>query len=406
MSWKDNNTLELSISCGDGKVYTPDYLNARLLTPFNISEFDFEGIPGSLIVKGQPKARRYSVEFIFQGEDHLTVSAAFRDSADKPGEWTVNHPKYGQLIMQPLDLEYDNTVENITRITGVLLETISNKKLRPEVDAPQKVADQFQVTKQQLADNIGDEVPTFRVNDIQQLRANVNGFYERISATIGNAVDYTQFTNTYNDLNQLINNSIFNSVELVGQAQEILAFPALFVDTAVNRVQILFDQLIYLFTVTQGSARSLKKIYENNAATVVGAMCLASITNYSYGNRKEVMGVIQNLIDGYNNYLANLDAIQTLTGAELTSYIPDATNMIELANLVNFTVSTLLDIASNSKQERSYILPENSNMILEAWKLYGLKDDDSTLDLFMNSNELTVDELLLLKKGKRVIYYV
>jgi len=132
------------------------------------------------------------------------------------------------------------------------------------------------------------------------------------------------------------------------------------------------------------------------------ASLLAFVTHKIYRLYKPV----DTLVGQYNAYITNLDTLQSTSGAVLDSYIPDATGIIQLSNLVSYTVSALLQIATNARQERSFILEEDDTLFTLAKRLYGLREDDSTITELIDTNKFTMQELLIIPKGRTIKYYV
>ena len=76
-SWLDLVKTDYVIKTGDAFTYKPLWLNARKSKKFNISQFEFKGINGSLVKKGNPQARVYDIEIYFQGADHMDQAKLF-----------------------------------------------------------------------------------------------------------------------------------------------------------------------------------------------------------------------------------------------------------------------------------------------------------------------------------------
>src|SRR5688500_16182415 len=113
MSWVEKIQRELIITTGDGKEYKPNWLNASKDVEYNVAQFNFPKIPGTLVAGGEPKGAQYSVEFYFQGEDHLDKFTAFEQSAKDKRPWTISHPFYGRLVVKPLALKFDHSKYNV-----------------------------------------------------------------------------------------------------------------------------------------------------------------------------------------------------------------------------------------------------------------------------------------------------
>lgn len=125
MSWLDRIQNNFTITTGDGKVYTPNWISATKDLEWNVSEFDFPSIDGTLVSKKKKRGNRYNTELYFQGETHLDTATAFEQSATISNKsWTISHPLYGQISIQMPSIRMDNTQMNVTKISGVMIETI------------------------------------------------------------------------------------------------------------------------------------------------------------------------------------------------------------------------------------------------------------------------------------------
>jgi len=129
-------------------------------------------------------------------------------------------------------------------------------------------------------------------------------------------------------------------------------------------------------------------------------------TDSDYKTITEVTSVIDQLVDVNNTYIANLNALQTINGGDINSYVPNFTFANNLSILFNFVLSHLFVIAIDAQQKRVVTLTEDSNVILLAHRYYGLTVDDSTIERFMNQNNIGINEIMNIEKGREIIYYV
>lgn len=409
MSWLDKIQSDFIITCGDGRSYTPSWLNAVKDKEYNISTFEFRNLAGTLVYRGQPKGRRYEVDLYFQGDDHLTTAEAFERSADNPGAWTVEHPFYGRLTVQPSGLRFDNSAYNVTRITGVLLETITDEAPQANVDAGDQLAEDSANVDEALAQSYATEVqPT--VSDVNDMTDNALNNYNEGKKSISNTLDAESYYNAFNNANTAITQATSEPLAAMRAIQSLINAPALFADNVRNRLNTLANQFDVLRdTLDSIAGRSQKKLYENNAGTLISAMVLTTVTNTTdadYNNRGKVLEVIDTLVDNYNTYITDLDGLQSLNGGNPDSYIPDAGSITALGTMVSFAVSYLFTISAGTRQERSITLDADTNITVLAHRLYGLQPDDSTINELVESNDIGLNELLQLQKGRQIIYYV
>ena len=81
MSWLEKVNTQLKIKCGDGKEYTPNYLDAKKGKEYNIAKFNFPNVKGTLVKRKAPMGLSFPLDIYFQGENHLQVAADFEASA-------------------------------------------------------------------------------------------------------------------------------------------------------------------------------------------------------------------------------------------------------------------------------------------------------------------------------------
>lgn len=407
MSWIDQLNTEFSITTGDGEEYKVLWQNATKSVEFNIAEFEFPNLAGTLVQRGTPKGRRFNLEVYFQGEDTIERSMAFEQSANDPRPWTIIHPFYGSIIVQPVNLLFDNSRYNVSKITGTLIETITQDNPKNVVVPADKIIQEHEELKETFSESFVTDIPEPDTNDINTMTENTLSVYNQVKNKISDTLDAEAYFNFFNDANSAILEATEFPLECVTKIQTIIEAPFQFVDSVKNRVNMLVSQFNKLReSVETIVGKNNKKIYENNAGVSISSMCAASVTAIDYTNRKEVVAIIDIIKDAYDGFVLDLDGLQNDNGGDPESYIPDAGSLRALNDIVNFTISNLYDIALNSKQERAVILEEDSNVILLAHRFYGLQVDDITIDQIINNNDIGINELLEVRKGRRIIYYV
>lgn len=414
MSWLDKvKNTKLEITTGDGVKYTPLWVNASKLREFNVAMFDFPNVDGTYVDRRRARGGKYDFELIFQGADHLVHANNFDESNIKSRKaWVVSHPYYGQMYVQPISLYFDNKLYNRTRISGHVMETIGAGRLRVQIDQVELVKAKKLETDALGADVYMTEVPKPKLPDAVRAKSSVSDTFNAVAGRIRDANNYSSYYNAYNTAAGYANGFLSGPeavVNALGSYQALANAPLAFNDGILNRAAMLVASIEKLGLDAVGlTLWSLKKLYELQAGTAVGALALASVLPVAgdYRNRVEVVAVIEDILDAYNDYVTLLDGLQTLTGGTPDSYIPNGDYVTALDGLVMTAVDALYDIASGARQERVYELPEDGNVIGLAHLLYGLKADDSTVDQLIADNGIVGDELLMLEKGRKVVYYV
>jgi len=407
MSWIDKVNTDLIITTGDGKQYRPQWTNANISVEFNTTEFDFPGIKGTLLKKFQPRGNRYNFEILFQGDDHLDVTEAFRKSANNKKPWVVTHPFYGRINVQPLNLNIDNSKFNVSEIRCNIVETILDTFPKATVDPSDKIKFDKDQADTTFAESFESEIPTPNTELIEEMTADVSEIYNIGRRSILDDIDAEAYLNLFNAANTAILNATADPLAAIRAIQAFATYPSQFINSVQNRVQSLIDQFDGLRSkVDSITGKSSKKAYEATGAALISSLVLASITDPEYDNRAQVIAVLDDIMDAATNFYTDLDSLQSETGTDVDSYIPDSSALVALSLLVNFCASNLINISLDSKQERSIVCEADTNLIVLAHRLYGLKDDDSTIESLIKTNDITRDELFLVPKGRKIVYYV
>ena len=408
MSWIEKFKNDLIIRTGDGNEFKVLWKNATRGKEYNVSRFEFQEVDGTLVKRFRPKGMEYNIEFYFQGEFHLDDADSFDKSADDPRAWVLSHPLYKSLIVQPIRLDYENTTMNYTKVTGTVIETITEDRPKTSINAIDKIAVDKQVMDETFNASFANEVIP-NTSDISAM-ANVNkSVYDIGKKKVKLTIDAEEYFNAFRNANVAVANATSDPLQAISTLQNVINTPARFVDTTQNRLVTLklqFDTLIAnAVTITSSS---LKRLFEHNISAILGAMILTTSTpeDGDYKNRNDVLDVITLVLGCYNDFVSNVDTLQTDNGGELDSYIPDPEAMTALSNLVDFAISNLFNIAINGRQERALILEEDSNPVTLAHRFYGLDQEDETLTEFIEQNQIGINEMLIVRKGRKLIYYV
>lgn len=408
MSWVEKIQTDLVITTGDGAQYRPQWMNAQKAKEFNVSEFEFVNIPGTLIDRRLPKGTRFSLELHFTGDDNLDVSSAFEASSADPRAWTITHPFYGEITVQPLDLTFDNSQYNVSTVTGTVVETIVFAGPEATVNAVDKIAADKEAVDAAIAAafEIG---PAPGADEINQLADTSETLYTQGKELATTDEETENYFNLFNAANAAILGATADPLTAMRATQGLLNYPAQLATSVTDRVNLLIQQFDSLTSnIENYDTPGLKLIFESNGASLIGAMCIAASTPQpgNYYNRNSVLIIINQLVTVYNSYVVIIDGLQTANGGSPSSYIPNPNGLQGLSNLVKYTVSALFLIAQDAKQERSIQLEYDSNAIMLTHRFYGLDEAGSNFDLFVNTNNIGISEILQIRKGRTIVYYV
>lgn len=409
MSWIDKVKNELIITTGAGDQFKPAWINARLVQEYNIAEFNFPDVEGTLVKRGKRLGIKFAMEIYFEGPDHLEISEQFREASKDQNFWVLEHPYYGVFPCQPTSLDFDNSGYNITKITGTLIETILDDQpliYGPEFSLPEKI----EAEKIQL-DSVIESTFVYPLypGDVNTLRNTNNRAFNLSVPIITLPDEFEIYNNLFNQANTAINTAIASPVLAMRAVTSALTQPARFTASVKSRVNTLANSFDSLRDTVSGLATvSSKKIYQNQNGTLLAAMCIAASTpqENNYTNNNTVLQIIDLIFGKYGKFLEDIDLLQSTNGSSTLSYVPDPDVLTALANLINTTLSGLFIIALSSRKERSIITETDTNIVVLTHRLYGLDQLDKNIDEIIANNEFGLDHLIQIPKGKKILYYI
>ena len=427
-SWLDKVKTDFKITFADNRDYYPKWVNAKKKFDANYTEFVFRGLEGSLVDRRLSRGTRYELELYFDNtdinglsQDNLELSDVFYQSTKytkdgvKCPPMTISHPFYGKFIAQPLGFEFDNTEYNVTKISTTIIETISEQSIAPKQIKKETIRSLANASINILSSNYNELVKIPSTTDVlaqTNVTNSINNDFSKSALIIQSDLD--KLSNLYNLTMGYIQDgqSLVNSgINTIAYIESLALLPASFAMTTANRLATLITSINNLTSLATNAVNvtlnAYKYLFENIGATLLNAMNVTSVTPApnDYVNANDVVNVIDDLVNTYNSYIITLDSLQSANGGMIGGYIPNATNLQTVTDIFLLTVNSLFDIVANSKIQYTVYLPEDSNIILVAYKYLGLQPDDSTIDAIISLNDLTLDELITLKKGRKIIYY-
>jgi hypothetical protein len=407
MSWIDKVQQDLVIITGDGKEYIPKWLNASFSTEYNFTEFTFIDVSGSLVKKKKPLGKRYNIELYFDGENHLDTCLAFVKSVDDENAILIEHPYYGRLNVQATGLFIDHREGNVSKITGTVIESLEETPISNVLKlTPDDIPEMFNQVAESSAAAL-NQVPA--PEDITRMSQDNLNAYKKGVPIISDSLDFDKYYNAFNTANTYINTATATPILAMQTVIGALQLPAQFNQSLKLRLKMLYDTADTLRNNVVGLVKvSAKQIYAIQQGTLISSMCFAASTPQSgdYFSANRVLEVIEQISQRYAAFIQDLDTLQSSNVENTLGFVANANQMIDINNLVSITLGNLYQIALGSKSERVFICRKDTNIILLAHQLYGLSPDDSTIDELMNNNDLSIDELVQIPKGRTIKYYV
>lgn len=408
MSWKDDIGKDFIIQTGDNVKYTVFANKYSKSVSWNHDIFSFIGIKGQLGKKEEQLARQFPLEFYFQGEDHLEESKRFEASLNNKNPCLVSHPLYGNIVCHIFSATFSNseTELNVTKITGTAIETLTEGGL---LETNPVTA--IQLAQSQILTTGPGEITGMPITiaDGVQIKQNLDASKKSGLKIITIPSEANLYTNVFNEAITAVNVITATPIIAMAQVGNFISMPANFTALVKDRLTFLEYQFgKFLSTVTGQFVNPTKKrLFEIQSATCVSAMCIAAINPFGqeYKTAKDVLGIANRIANNFNNFITTLDSLQVPNGGINQYYVFSADIYFYLSYCVHLTLSNLILIALSGKQERFVYTTEDTNAIILTHKYYGWDNDDINLQYFCDTNNLTYQQMILIKKGTKIVYY-
>lgn len=410
MSWLEKIQYDLIVKTGDGTEFRPDWTVASKSRSFNTAAFNFPRKEGTKIDRFQPQGLKYDIEWIFQGEDHLDAAEEFDQASKDPRPWTVRHPKYGSLLVQPLDLSYDDSAHNVTVISGTIAETISDQGPDTSVQPVALIeSEKSSLDAAAVEDFKANANPNPSLEDVEDLSSQIEAHFAEVEGKIKDATKFSQVKQTFEEATRLAKGAIEAPGAAMDGLQRMVNTPARLSQSVKSKMDILqqsFNKVRDRFNSKDDPSSSEKVNYEFGQVANISAQCLASVKSEpgDYQSRRDVFAVTDQILANADLLKSDLNAAQDDNTYSNSNYVPSHSVQRGLSETLSKTLAKLSSIALNTQQERFVQLKQGDSPINLAHKYYGISDE--SLERFLDTNRVGMEEFFWLPEGRYILFYV
>lgn len=403
MSWKDRlENITFSIQTGDGKIYYPLWRNAEKSKDFNVSASISINREGTFVNRKKSQGNKFPLTFYFQGEDNIEQCDAFETSANDSRMWTIEHPFYGTIKGQPVNLKRNDSNYNATELT---------------VDFWESIEEEYPVSSVSIPDETRAKVETINSLSIIQIEENSNPVIGDIinfkdivilssSAQTPDKESYNDYVNASKSAIKTSDNLLTDTQSALNNAQKIISKVSAFSTPSGSRISGLLSS----YDILKKSVKSLfdKYFFESQGSSIIAEICLSAVTPLTgdYIVRSDIELVNKIITDVYNDYLKTLDDHQVSIYDVKNNWSSNSFIQSSLKSIVNSTSSNLFKISFDVRQERQIELTEDSNLIILTHRFIGLDADDKNIEDFREINNIKNQELYKVPKGRLIKYFV
>jgi len=420
MAWQDR-LLTAKYTAPSGASIEFDYEDVSRSVDKKTGEFTFPNSNGSFIQDSGSRGRRYPVESIFWGDDYDFAAQSFEDLLSEIGPGVLNHPLYGTFDVIPSGTitRRDNlktggnqatVAVTFIDVTGAVYDPTGRAYDSSQGNPSAGVIAAVDEYNTAAADQFAENVDTDKTSALVSLK---NGYLAAKDVTT-NVLDKIAETKAavekiYNAVNDSINNGIDTYIgrplDLAFQTAILIQAPARAtalirdrLDSYGNLAESIYSQLPFTPTL-DGQANNKFRVAELYGSTFVSGQ-IVSVINNEFETKTEA-------IESAAFILEQMDQITEWRDDNFESLgeIDTGESYRKLQEAVAICVGFLVEISFSLKQERNILLDRDRSIIELCGELYGSLETHD-IDFFINSNNLSGDEILELKAGREIVYYV
>ena len=383
--------------------------------------FVYPKVVGNIVQDLDANSTRYTTKIFFEGEQNDVEANKFFIACRENGTWQITHPVHGFLELQLVSVrEVNDPVKsgNITAIDIQWIEPIdpltlkSASELAAQLD--EKIKDLNTNAAQQFADNLNQKSNAFS-RAIESATTKAALITDVVTSPLFDSIDALDnaITVIQQGINDVKTETTILTDSLAGQLQQLTQLPSLGIGDGQSKSKVYSDLVDGLSGVLPSTIRQPEKA-RNEAAVaelcmVAAIGALAKVATVStLITRAQAVTLADSITTIFDLVTETLDDSQTEFVDEdfVTQYFSQTQTYQTASDLIATANQYLLELAPSLLVEKRLILDRPRSPIEITITEYGsLGDEDANFDLFLETNELKRDEILMLDRGTEIVVY-
>lgn len=396
--------------------------------------FAFPQYGGDYVQRTGISSRRYPVQAIFHGARCDIEAASFEAALSEPGTGKLEHPFYGTFEVIPFGAvaRRDDLVlaGNQSIVDVVFWSTIGAIYPGVQRTGESEIDAWLERFGNAAVNGFGSVVDVSSVakqvglaTSLKRMIGELGNAFDDISSVIGDV--RSGFAEAASVVNAAVDVLVGKPLLLARQVVDLMQAPGRAVAGVLDRLDgygRMLDSIVDsdagnpTLALVNGAVMDQTRARVGNAfhaadmtamSGVSGSVLTARSARTELRTKPEALAAAERI----EAQLATLTAWRDAGHAALLD-VPVAgqyqidlgDSYRELRGAVAVAVRYLVELSFSLAQERVVVLGSDRNFIELASELYG-RVDDKTLDLLIESNSLTADEIISIPRGRSIVYY-
>ncbi len=367
----------------------------------NTTGYNFPSVDGTYVQDLGSSDRRYPMRVIFWGDNYDRQAAAFEAALYEPGRGRLDHPRDGRVDVIPFGrvLIREDLVKNANQVIFEVEFWESTLSLFPngQQNVKSLVGDASVLSFLSMIDDFASLIDLRLPTDLVTLKARlivtVAVIRSRFKALVNQKdVIARQFNATADSIVLNIDTVESDPTTLAGQMTNLITIPSVIEGDVSGQLDAYVSVIEGITSGLQGEGNEFRSD-ELTANSALVAMALAAI-NGDFKTRTEAVIAAGRLTQQFDNLTAWRESNLTIDGTDTYQNIQ---------NTIALSTGFLVSLSFTLLQERAIVLGRPRTIIDLVAELKHSVDDE--LDFFINTNDLSGDEIIELPIGRMITYY-
>jgi prophage DNA circulation protein len=423
MAWQDRINPTIKMISPNNQTFEAKWAGSNRQVSKKIGQFNYPKFKGTIVQDLDVVSTLYPMTIYFDGRDHDKDANSFLDAFKENGQWEVIHPlkAIGQLALQPISIEIVDDPINSANVTAIKLEWIepaniditltadflSTSILDDALEAVEAASDSFAEIRQtafapiQAVRNIIDKTVSI-----------VNTATGTLSSTVAEInSEVNQITRS---INSLLDATILEPAEIANSIYQLTNLPSTVSNSFQARIdfyeEAVDDLLDLSITENQIDESGYNTVKSQEMSLSMQAITVATISATSeFKTRAETIDAIEKVTAAMNDIIENLDTQQEyFENNDIDEqYFTLSASYNDLMLITSKALKLLTITTFDLQTEKRFTLEKDRSPIEITVTEYGtLGPNDENLKLFIDSNKLHGNEIMLIPAKTEVVVYV
>lgn len=410
MSWQDRVNPFIALQSPTGQLFVALWRGNKRTKSKKLGLFEYAKAKGVLAQDLDVGGTDYPLTFYFEGENHDIVAQNFWNACDERGVWEVQHPTKGNLTLQLVTVVEDTQpleAGNLTQFDADWIEVGIDNPAVSIAQLEDDVRDQIDNTQAAAADQFAAKVKINKPSLLARLKASVAKVLKRVEAFKDRIAKIQENISTVRAaVLEVTDGAVSGLASLTGAIQSLVVTPGLILRDARSRIDYYETTLSAAFADLTPKTASAGGVNIAAVQELVATACLCgmaqAIVEGSFSTREEALSYLERMHVAFLKVTNGLDGAQALYANSPIDrqYFSQTDSFNDLAELMRRVRGLLL--------RRSFDLAAAKRITLRRDRapIEIALTEGVDFDVFIASNGLKGNEILLLPTGRQVVIYL